>query len=53
MFHFLDDLAIPKTANGIESFFSHLKNHLDVHRGLILEHRKNFIKWNGFFCNSK
>ena len=43
MFHFLDDEAIPKTTNGIEGFFSHLKNHLDIHRGLTTEHRKNFI----------
>jgi transposase-like protein len=53
MFHFLDDSAIPKTTNGIEGFFSHLKNHLDVHRGLSVEHRKNFIKWYVFFANEK
>lgn len=53
MFHFLDDEAIPKTTNGIEGFFSHLKNHLDVHRGLSVEHRKNFIKWYIFFTNEK
>lgn len=49
MFHFLQDAAIPKTTNGIEVFFSHFKNHLDVHRGLSVEHRKNFIKWYIFF----
>jgi Transposase, Mutator family len=53
MFHFLDDEAIPKTTNGIEGFFSHLKNHLDIHRGLTTEHRKNFIKWYIFFSNEK
>lgn len=53
MFHFLDDVAIPKTTNGIEGFFSHLKNHLDVHRGLTTEHRKNFIKWYIYFSNEK
>jgi hypothetical protein len=31
--------------NGIEGYFSHLKNHLDLHRGLTLDHRINFIKW--------
>lgn len=48
MFHFLDNAAIPKTIDGIEGLFSHLKNHLDVYRGLSVEYRKNFIKWNTY-----
>ena len=53
MFHFLENDAIPKTNNGIEGFFSHLKNHLDVHRGLTLKNRINFIKWYMYFSNEK
>jgi transposase-like protein len=53
MFHYLDDPKIPHTTNGIEGSFSHLKNHLDVHRGLTEEHRKSFIKWYIFLTNSK
>lgn len=34
MFWYLDNEKIPKTTNGIESYFGHLKNHLDLHRGL-------------------
>jgi len=38
---------IPKTTNGIESYFSHLKNHMDVHRGLTVQHRSTSL--NGTF----
>jgi transposase-like protein len=51
MFCYLIDSNIPKTTNGIESYFGHLKNHLDLHRGLTEEHRMNFIKWYIYFKN--
>lgn len=51
MFCYLDNNNIPKTTNGIESYFGHLKNHLDLHRGLTKNHRINFIKWYIFFRN--
>jgi hypothetical protein len=51
MFHYLDNEKIPKSTNGLESFFGHLKGHLNVHRGLSKEHRKNFIRWYLFFKN--
>lgn len=53
MFHYLKDPAIPSTTNGIEGFFSHLKNHLDLHRGLTVQHRIDFIKWYVYLSNSK
>jgi hypothetical protein len=53
MFHYLSNPKIPHTTNGIEGFFSHLKNHLDLHRGLTLEHRINFIKWYVYLSNDK
>ena len=53
MFHYLSNPKIPYTTNGIEGFFSHLKNHLDLHRGLTLEHRINFIKWYVYLSNDK
>jgi hypothetical protein len=53
MFHHLTNPRIPATTNGIEGFFSHLKNHLDLHRGLTLEHRINFIKWYVYLSNDK
>lgn len=53
MFHFITNPNIPSTTNGIEGFFSHLKNHLDLHRGLTLKHRIEFIKWYIFFSNDQ
>jgi len=53
MFHYLTYPNVPKTTNGIEGFFSHLKNHLDLHRGLTIKNRINFIKWYMFFSNEK
>jgi len=53
MFHFLSNPQIPSTTNGIEGFFSHLKNHLDLHRGLTIQHRINFIKWYMYLSNNK
>lgn len=51
MFHFIKEPAIPKTTNGLESFFGHLKDNLSIHRGLTTQHRKNFIKWYLHFRN--
>lgn len=53
MFHYLSNPKIPNTSNGIEGFFSHLKNHLDIHRGLTVKNRINFIKWYVHFSNKK
>lgn len=53
MFHYLSNPAIPRTTNGIEGFFSHLKNHLDLHRGMTTQHRINFIKWYVYLSNDK
>ena len=53
MFHYLYDKAIPKSTNGLESFFGHLKDNLSIHRGLTLNHRKNFIKWYLHFRNEQ
>jgi hypothetical protein len=53
MFHYLSNPAIPSTTNGIEGFFSHLKNHLDLHRGLTVQHRIDFIKWYVYLSNEK
>lgn len=51
MFHYLDDPAIPKSTNALESFFGHLKDNLSIHRGLTIHNRKNFIKWYLFLRN--
>lgn len=51
MFHYLDNKRIPKSTNGLESFFGHLKSHVTMHRGLSKAHRRNFIKWYLYFKN--
>jgi len=53
MFHFIENPSIPKTTNSIESYFGHLKNYLDLHRGLTKKNRINFIKWYIHFNNKK
>ena len=53
MFHYLHNSKIPATTNGIEGYFGHLKNHLDLHRGLSIKHRINFIKWYIYLSNRK
>lgn len=52
MFCYLDDPAIPNTTNRLESYFSHLKEKLTLHRGLRLKSKKNFIKWYLHFKNN-
>jgi len=53
MFHYLDNANIPKTTNGLESFFGHLKDNLSIHRGLSKSHKKSFIKWYLYFKNTE
>lgn len=45
MFHYLDDYNIPKTTNGLEGYFSRLKQNYRNHRGLKPEKRANYFKW--------
>jgi transposase-like protein len=52
MFCYLDDAEIPYTTNRLESYFSHLKEKLTLHRGLRFEAKKNFIKWYLHFKNN-
>jgi len=52
MFAYLDNPMIPKSSNSIESFFGHMKGHLNIHRGLSYEHRKQYIMWYLYFKNN-
>lgn len=51
MFHYIDNPAIPKCTNALESYFGHLKDNLSIHRGLSFKHRKAFIQWYIHFRN--
>lgn len=45
LFHFIGDRDIPKTTNGLDAYFGHLKLNLGVHRGLSKKRREAFILW--------
>jgi hypothetical protein len=51
MFHYLDNPAIPKSTNSLESFFGHLKQNISLHRGLSKVHYQNYVKWYLYFRN--
>ena len=51
LFHFIENENIPKSTNGLESFFGHLKDTLSIHRGLSYKNRKSFILWYLHFKN--
>lgn len=51
MFNYLDNPKIPKSSNSIESFFGHMKGHLNIHRGLSYQHRKQYLMWYLYFKN--
>lgn len=45
MFHYLEDSGIPQTTNGLEGYFSRLKQNYRNHRGLNPKKRENYFKW--------
>lgn len=51
MFTFIDNPDIPKSTNGLESFFGHLKDNIILHRGLSYTHHQNYLKWYLYFKN--
>ena len=53
MFHYLDHPRIPKTTNGIESFFGHLKENISLHRGMSFHHYQNYVKWYLYFRDTE
>jgi len=52
MFAYSDNRMIPKSSNSIESFFGHMKGHLNIHRGLSYEYRKQYLMWYLYFKNN-
>ena len=45
MFYFLKDPGIPSTSNGLEGYFSRLKDNYYQHRGLARRRRANYFDW--------
>lgn len=53
MFFYLDNTNIPKDTNGLEAEFTHLKNKINAHRGLLQKRVINFVSWYWFFKSKK
>jgi transposase-like protein len=51
MFYFLDNENIHATTNALESYHSRLKSDYQRHRGLIREHKIQYIRWYCYFKN--
>lgn len=51
LFYYLDDPNIPSSTNGLEGYFSRLKDHYRRHRGLARHRRLSYFKW--YFYLSK
>ena len=45
MFHYLEDFNIPKTTNALEGYYSRLKQHYRLHRGLRKEKLHTYFNW--------
>lgn len=51
MFYYLKNKYAPSTTNALEGFHSRLKSDYQRHRGLIKEHRIQYIRWYCYFKN--
>jgi hypothetical protein len=49
LFLYLDDPNVPKTTNGLEGYFSRLKQHYRQHRGLARKKLDNYFLWYFYF----
>ncbi len=49
IFHYLDDSNIPRSTNALEGYFSRLKEHYRLHRGLSPYKRNNYFNWYFYF----
>ena len=51
MFNFLKNSNVQRTTNALESYFGHLYENMSLHRGLSIEHCKNYVRWYIYFRN--
>ncbi len=45
LFHYIDDPKIARSTNALEGYFSRLKEHYRLHRGLSKNNRYNYFLW--------
>lgn len=53
MFRYLNNSHIQSTTNALEGFHSRLKTDYQRHRGLVRQHRVQYINWYCYFKNQK
>lgn len=51
LFHYLDDPNIVRSTNALEGYFSRLKEHYRLHRGLSIKNRFNYFSWYFFLIH--
>ena len=51
MLNFLKNPNVQRTTNALESYFGHLYENMSLHRGLSIEHCKNYVRWYIYFRN--
>lgn len=52
LFHYIDDPKIARSTNALEGYFSRVKEHYRLHRGLSNKNKINYFKWY-FFLKPK
>lgn len=52
LFHYIDDPKIARSTNALEGYFSRVKEHYRLHRGLSKRNKVNYFKWY-FFLKPK
>jgi len=52
LFHYIDNPKIARSTNALEGYFSRVKEHYRLHRGLSKRNKKNYFKWY-FFLKPK
>lgn len=52
LFHYIENPKIARTTNAVEGYFSRVKEHYRLHRGLSKTNRTNYFKWY-FFLKPK
>lgn len=49
LFHYIDNPKIARSTNALEGYFSRLKEHYRLHRGISKKNKSNYFKWYFFF----
>lgn len=45
LFHYIDNSNVARSTNALEGYFSRLKEHYRLHRGISKKNKQNYFKW--------